>query len=73
MDIDLGEFQQLQEVGIFSYLVYSLAMSHVYCKTREISNLWKMGKIVISVKIRKLFSRSRMMKRISPLESFREI
>ena len=28
MDIDLVEFQQLQKVGIFSYLVYSLAKSH---------------------------------------------
>ena len=26
--IDFVEFQQLQEVGIFSYLVYSLAKSH---------------------------------------------
>ena len=29
MDIDLVEFQQLQEVGIFSYLCYSLDKSHV--------------------------------------------
>ena len=29
MDIDLVEFRQLQEVGIFSYLCYSLAKSHV--------------------------------------------
>ena len=28
MDIDLVEFRQLQEVGIFSYLVYSLAKSN---------------------------------------------
>ena len=42
------------------------------CKTRENSNFWKNGKIVISVKTRN-FSRSRMMKRISPLESSREI
>ena len=28
MDIDFVEFSQLQEVGIFSYLVYSLAKSH---------------------------------------------
>ena len=28
MDIDFVEFQQLQEVGVFSYLVYSLAKSH---------------------------------------------
>ena len=43
------------------------------CKTRENSNFWNKSKIVISVKIRNLFSRSRMMKRISPLESSREI
>ena len=30
VDTDLVEFRQLQEVGIFSYLVYSLAKSHVY-------------------------------------------
>ena len=29
MDTDLVEFRQLQEVGIFSYLCYSLAKSHV--------------------------------------------
>ena len=29
VDTDLEEFQQLQEVGIFSYLCYSLAKSHV--------------------------------------------
>ena len=47
---------------------------HFYkmCKTRENFNFRKNGKIVISVKIRK-FSRSRMTKRISPLESSREI
>ena len=28
MDTDFVEFQQLQEVGVFSYLVYSLAKSH---------------------------------------------
>ena len=38
------------------------------CKTRENSNFLKKGKIVISVKIRN-FSRSRMTKRTSPLES----
>ena len=30
MDTDLVEFLQLQEVGIFSYLVYSLAKSHFF-------------------------------------------
>ena len=42
------------------------------CKTRENSNFLKNGKMVISVKIQN-FSRSRMMKRTSPLESSREI
>ena len=35
--------------------------SDTFCKTREISNFWKNGKIVISVKIRNFF-RSRMAK-----------
>ena len=42
------------------------------CKTRENSNFLKNGKIVISVKIRN-FSRFRMTKWTSPLESSREI
>ena len=42
------------------------------CKTRENSNFLKNGKIIISVKIQN-FSRSRMMKRTSSLESSREI
>ena len=29
MDTDLVEFRKLQEVGIFSYLCYSLSKSHV--------------------------------------------
>ena len=29
MDTDFVEFRQLQEVGIFSYLAYSLAKSHL--------------------------------------------
>ena len=41
-------------------------------KTRENSNFWKRGKIVILDKIQN-FSKSRMMKRISPLESSCEI
>ena len=28
MDTDFVEFGQLQEVGVFSYLIYSLAKSH---------------------------------------------
>ena len=42
------------------------------CETLRKSNFSKKGKIVISVKIRN-FSRSRMTKRTSPLESSREI
>ena len=42
------------------------------CKTRENSNFLKKGKIVISIKIQN-FSRSRMTKRTSPLESSHEI
>ena len=42
------------------------------CKTRENSNFQKKGKIVIFVKIRN-FSRSRMTKQTSPLESSLEI
>ena len=43
-----------------------------FYKTRENSNFLKNGKMVISIKIRN-FSRSRMTKRTSPLESSREI
>ena len=50
------------------------------CKTREIPISEKMAKIVILItkllfrlKIRNLFSRYRMTKRITPLESSREI
>ena len=42
------------------------------CKNQENSNFLKKSKIVISVKIRN-FSRSRMTKRTSPLESSCEI
>ena len=42
------------------------------CKTRKNSNFLKNDKIVILVKIQN-FSRSRMTKRTSPLESSREI
>ena len=43
------------------------------CKTREILIYGKMAKSYFRSKIRNLFSRSRMMKQISPLESSREI
>ena len=42
------------------------------CKTRKNSNFLKKSEMVISVKIQN-FSRSRMTKRISPLESSCEI
>ena len=45
----------------------------IICKTRENSNFLKKGKIVISIKIRNFFSRSRMMKQTLSLESSREM
>ena len=42
------------------------------CETSENPDFLRKGKMVISVKIQK-FSRSRMTKRTSPLESSREI
>ena len=44
----------------------------IMCKTRENFQFLQNGKIIISIKTRN-FSRSRMMKRISPLESKCEI
>ena len=41
MDIDFVEFRQLQEVGVFSYLIYSLAKSHF--------NGWGFVKAVMAV------------------------
>ena len=52
-------------VAFTTYIIF-------FCKTQENSIFLKNGKMVISVKI-KNFSRSRMMKRTSPLESSREI
>ena len=43
------------------------------CKTREIPISGKMAKSSFRLKIRNLFFRYRMTKRISPLESSREI
>ena len=60
---------------IWGYLLNGTLPSdskEVSCKTRENSNFLKKGKMVISVKIQN-FSRSRMTKRTSPLESSREI
>ena len=50
----------------------SLSVWNRGCKTRENSNFFKKGKIVISVKIRN-FSRSRMTKITFSLKSSREI
>ena len=57
-----------------SYQIFLLSMFivYLYCETPRKSNFLKKGKIVISVKIQK-FSRSRMTKRTSLLESSREI
>ena len=63
---------------VISHSMYLLRLSYSYyyqmhhCKTWENSNFLKKGKTVISVKSRN-FSRSWMMKRISPLESSCEI
>ena len=63
--VDCGIPHRL-EIGRLIRFIY------VKYKTRENSNFLKKGKMVISIKIRN-FSRSRMTKRISPLESSREI
>ena len=57
---------------VFSVGEISAERSGSYCKTRENSNFRKKGKIVILVKTQN-FSRSRMTKWISMLESSREI
>ena len=49
-----------------------LSFKDIRCETPRKTNFLKKGKIVISVKIQN-FSRSRMMKRTSPLESSRKI
>ena len=55
---------------LYPLFPFPLATNRIWnmCKTRENSNFLKNGKIVILVKIRN-YSRSRMMKRTSPLES----
>ena len=54
------------------YWFFPPCFSRFLCKTRENFNFLKNGKMVILAKIQK-FSRSRMTKRTSPLESSREI
>ena len=51
---------------------YKNQMEELHCETPENSNFLKNGKILISVKIQN-FTRSRMTKRSSPLESTRKI
>ena len=65
---DSRGFETLETPNIF----LNPSVLSLVCKTRENSNFLKNGKMVISVKIQN-FSRSRMTKRISPLESSREI
>ena len=78
MDTDFMEFRQIRHVGVFSYLVISclkamtMVLGVVSVKPEKNSIFLKKGKTVISVENRK-FSRSRMMKRIAPLNSSREI
>ena len=59
-------------VGIVQNFGMKFLLRMGECKTRENSNFLKKGKMVISVKIQN-FSRSRMMKRTSLLESSRNI
>ena len=59
-------------LGLLWFCLIDLCWEVSLCKTQENSNFLKNGKMVILVKIRK-FSRSRITKRTSPLESSREI
>ena len=53
--------------------VCNVVFNYIYkCETSENLDFLRKDKMIISVKIRN-FSRSRMTKRTSPLESFREI
>ena len=56
MDIDFVEFRQLQEVGVFSYFIYSLAKSHF--------NGWGFLKVWMSV-----FSVSKYLDRVKKIPS----
>ena len=56
----------------FDSITASVSNLNSICETPRKSNFLKNGKMVISVKIRN-FSKSRMTKRTSPLESSREI
>ena len=59
-------------ISIFFFPFEEARLEVSTVKPRENPNFMKNGKMVISVKMRN-FSRSRMMKRTSPLESSREI
>ena len=70
----------VSQYGILAFLKSFFRDINFLCKTREIQISRKRGKIVISItkllfrlKIQNLFSRSRMTKRILPLELSREI
>ena len=67
-EVEIMNFNFKLKDSVFSVREISAERSSSYCKTRENSNFRKKGKIVISVKIRN-FSRSRITKRISLLES----
>ena len=70
----LQTFKNMNLGSLFSSFITQRVLTIYFCKTRENSNFWKRGKIIISVKkIRNLFSKSWMMKQISSLESSREI
>ena len=68
----------MNESSYFFVVVEHIPVALIYqktlmcCETPENPNFLKKGKMIISVKIRN-FSRSRMMKRDSPLELSREI
>ena len=63
---------ELNHLTLLTSLDKQIPDAKLLCKTRENFNFLKKGKMVISVKIQK-FSRSRMTKRTSPLESSSEI
>ena len=67
-----GENGQNWSIFGFSTTPLHLGVELRLCKTRENSNFWKKGKIVISVKTRN-FSKSQMTKRILSLELSHEI
>ena len=65
------EYNECHYGGMYNVYVKEFLLLQKLCETLENSNFLKNGKIVISVKTRNI-SISRMMKRISPLESSRK-